>query len=398
MTNDSQQARFSRRDKPDFYRGKENTLNQKIMNYDRNRRVQNESLYFSRSLSSVNHTMPLACKNNFDMCKNKRRSRSEGFDQRSSRTSKDYESVNKDSWISRNSKILNEEGPKNELKPIWRLRTFNNWAKSYLLLQGVSKFPGNSLIGLDLGCCQGGDLKKWFHCRIEHLYLVENNTSAMSECKRRYSCLKKSWINFYDAFFIEEDFTVHTLRIPEVADVISSQMAIHRAFESREKAERMAWNISQTLKCGGSLVISLTNAAKIIESLRKTPGWKCFGNSVYQVKVPKPLPKNKDIPDFGFRFEFSVGPNTFEEYLVQLPVLKKVMAKYGLILEEKKSFLEMYFSARRFPEQVRCMQKMGVVRWGHSKKDKKRVYLTMSDDEREAASLYDALIFKKVFK
>ena len=129
----------------------------------------------------------------------------------------------------------------------------------------------NSLIGLDLGCRQGGDLKKWFHCRIEHLYLIENDSSAMFECRRRSNNLKYSWSNFYNASFIQDYFTIKELKISRVVDVISSQMSIHRAFESKEKAEKMARNVSQTLKNGGYLVVSLTNASKILESLRKTP-------------------------------------------------------------------------------------------------------------------------------
>lgn len=391
MLKNSNQSRLSRKDLQSLH--KESIEKESAFKFPAKVFGEFNSPFFSRSLSNFNRKNTIT-KYIVDGNKGKRRSRSEGCDKNYSF----WSSVGRNTWSIKYPKFFKEDNEIHELKPIWHLRAFNNWAKSSLMLQGVVKFRDNLLIGLDLGCGQGGDLKKWFHCGIKHLYLVESNFTAMMECRRRYIPLRRSWSNFYDATFLQKDFTSEILNIPKVVDVISSQMSIHKAFESKAKAERMAYNVAQSLKCGGSFVVSLTNANKIIDYLRNSPEGKLFGNSIYQVHLLKPLPKTKDIPEFGVRFEFNVGSNKFEEFLVQVPVLEKVMAKHGLILEEQKSFLEMYFSARRNPELVKCMQKMGVVRWGYCKKDKKKVYLTMSAEEREAASLYQALIFRKVFK
>ena len=244
---------------------------------------------------------------------------------------------------------------------IRHLRMFNNWAKSYLMLKGISHYPNvQTIIGLDLGCSKGTDLKKWHHCRMDHLYLVENDPSAMQECRNRYIYLRNTWQNFYKASFIMTDMWSEGLSIPKVIDMVSCQMALHKAFESRSKAENLARNISNSLKYGGIFVASLTCSTKILDSLKDSSSESSFGNSVFQIKLQEPLPTS--IPEFGLKFQFVVGQNLFEEYLVQKSVLEQVMAKYGLVLEEEETFLDIYFAARRSPDQILCMHKMGVIR------------------------------------
>ncbi len=174
-------------------------------------------------------------------------------------------------------------------------------------------------------------------------------------------------------------------------------MVMHKAFESRSKAENMARNISNCLKCGGIFVASMTCASKILKALEKSSNKVSFGNSVFRVEVSKPIPKT--VPDFGVKFDFTVGQNKFEEYLVQHSVLDQIMAKYGLVLEARETFFDLYFRARRIQNQIDYMRKMGVIRCGREITDNyNKVYLTMSNAECQAASLYEAVIFKKLFK
>ena len=276
---------------------------------------------------------------------------------------------------------------------IKHLRIFNNWAKGYIMLKGiVSENSKQPIVGLDLGCSKGSELKKWHHCNVKHLYLVENDPAAIQECRYRYLSLRKKWPNFYRATFIKENMWAEKLSIPTAVDMVSSQMSLHKAFESRSTAENLAKNISDSLKCGGTFVASLTCSSKIIEGLRNCSNLSSFGNSVFQIKLLKPLPEK--VPEFGFKFQFEVGNHSFEEYLIQEFVLEQVMAKYGLVLIKRMTFLDLYLTARRNPEEMESMFKMGIIR-GSREKNSKKVYLTMSDGERQAAALFESVVFRK---
>ena len=283
---------------------------------------------------------------------------------------------------------------KQEDEKISQLRTFNNWAKSYLMLKGIAKdSTKQTIIGLDLGCSKGSDLKKWHHCNVEHLYLVENDPTSIQECRSRYSHLQKTWQNFYSATFIKEDMWAEKLSIPKTVDMVSCQMSLHKAFESRTKAENLAKNISDSLKIGGTFVASLTCSSKIMEHLQNCPkNSTVFGNSVFQIKLLEPIPEK--VPEFGYKFQFVVGKSSFEEHLVQEFVLEQVMAKYGLILKTRKTFFDMYLIARKNPDEIKSMFKMGIIRESREKRSHK-VYLTMSEGEREAATFFESVVFTK---
>ncbi len=133
----------------------------------------------TKSLNNVHEATLKVVRNNTEK-KHKRRSR---LAENEAETSWRFHTSNNFS-ISTYEKETRRKYVDKKYDRIWRLRTFNNWAKSYIMLKGVpnESLKPRSIIGLDLGCSRGRDLKKWHHCNIDHLYLVENDPSEMQEC------------------------------------------------------------------------------------------------------------------------------------------------------------------------------------------------------------------------
>ncbi len=51
--------------------------------------------------------------------------------------------------------------------------------------------PFNSLVGLDLCCGKGGDLRKWEKTRMmKHVVFVDIAEESVNRCKRRYEIMK----------------------------------------------------------------------------------------------------------------------------------------------------------------------------------------------------------------
>jgi len=72
------------------------------------------------------------------------------------------------------------------------LRKYNNWAKSMNFNDAMENlkragYTFNSLIGLDLCCGKGGDLRKWEKSRMmKHVVFVDIAEVSLENCKERY--------------------------------------------------------------------------------------------------------------------------------------------------------------------------------------------------------------------
>ena len=128
---------------------------------------------------------------------------------------------------------------------IIQLRKINNWIKSVL----ISQFCHQKSIVLDIGAGKGGDLNKWNFQRISELVHVDHAIGSIQDCQTRYNeGVQKNKFNFKltlicaDAFgrLLSDSFDQNLY-----FDIVSSQFALHYAFETEERVNAMLKNVTE---------------------------------------------------------------------------------------------------------------------------------------------------------
>lgn len=77
---------------------------------------------------------------------------------------------------------------------IFHMRNFNNWIKSMLINEYITKIRDSSKLGaplrvLDMCCGKGGDLYKWEKAHITHLICTDIAAVSVEQCEDRYRVL-----------------------------------------------------------------------------------------------------------------------------------------------------------------------------------------------------------------
>ena len=103
-------------------------------------------------------------------------------------------------WIADNHQLLllcrlEEKGVSHRKESrIYHMRNLNNWIKSMLIQDYVSKLANSGsldcLTVLDLGCGKGGDLLKWDKSRAKHVVGLDIADTSIEQCKQRYEIMK----------------------------------------------------------------------------------------------------------------------------------------------------------------------------------------------------------------
>lgn len=314
---------------------------------------------------------------------------------------------------------------------IFYLRNFNNWIKSMLINEYLSKIwqkhqRGSPLRVLDMCCGKGGDLLKWRRGNITHLICADIASTSVEQCENRYKELQtrnRSDLGFgpvFTAEFISADCTKVRLRErykdPSVElDMVNCQFAFHYCFESLPQAECMIRNAAECLRIGGFFIGTIPDAYEVMYRLQKS-GKTSFGNEIYFVDFEGRVPP---FPLFGTKYNFHLeGVVDCPEFLVHFPTFVKLAEKYGLKLVAKERFGEFY--SRHKPEGKSLLQKMQALEtyppfhdapllgtdpddYEHAqqymqKSTGHRKVGTLSKSEWEAASLYLVFAFEKVKK
>lgn len=310
---------------------------------------------------------------------------------------------------------------------IFHLRNFNNWIKSVVISEYLEKIKRRKRVSddinvLDLACGKGGDLLKWQKGKVDHVIMADIADVSIDHCKERYARLQKESRNsryHRDRLFTSEMFAVDCTkeRLNELyrrkdikLDMTSCQFAFHYSFESYEQADLMLKNCCENLRVGGYFVGTTPDAQKLVKHIKACKA-DSFGNSVYNIK-----PEDKEnFPLFGSKYMFYLeGVVDCPEFIVYLPLLEKMAAKYNMKLVWKKNFHDIFKEYER--EHSALLSKMNALEQypassgqqaGGSesqykaakdhvdKKGSKRVG-TLSADEWEVAGLYIAFAFEKV--
>ncbi|KAF8232361.1 guanine-N(7)-methyltransferase [Tricholoma matsutake] len=311
--------------------------------------------------------------------------------------------------------------------PIIGLKNFNNWVKSVLITRFahsvLTKSKARAVNGsdgfrsrrdgmnggkvLDMGCGKGGDMTKWAKARVREFFGVDIAAISVEQARSRWESLHRPK---FTATFAALDCYTHPLTqafrpdqlgvdptykdnnsihlTGEPFDVVSMQFCMHYAFETREKAQCMLENVSRYLRKGGVFIGTIPNADFLLEHLDAVPADASdlsFGNSVYKIRFDE----REERPIFGDRYWFSLedAVENVPEYVVRWDNFVRMAEEYGLSVEYKEEFHQVFEEHREHSEFGPLMVRMKVVdSEGES---------AMDEDQWEAANLYIAFAFRK---
>jgi len=293
---------------------------------------------------------------------------------------------------------------------IVHLRRLNNWIKSVLFSKYVKR--GHSV--LDLCAGKGGDLLKWRSIGIAEVHFFDCAIALVRLAVDRYNKMVSDWesdrhkrtlysANFYAADCFQADLD-EILEEDVVFDIVSSQFAIHYAFESEARVRALLHNISCRLRKGGFFIATTIDANRLVRRWREHPvtggahgDEHSFGNRKYSVKfvaestgfTRHSLAKKLLHPEepFGIKYYFNLDDAIEQcpEFLVHIPTLSRIAEEYGLSLESETNFH--HFFVKEFDKQGnrKLLTRMGVL----NEKG------TIPVEDWEIASLYVILVFRK---
>lgn len=323
------------------------------------------------------------------------------------------------------------------------MRNFNNWLKSMLINEYVSKVkrskprpsdrhddryhkdltdPDQSFTVLDIGCGKGGDLLKWSKARVDHFVGVDIAQTSVEQAEKRYQENKrKSGGRIFSADIFTADCTKVDLESlygdkKMTFDIVSCQFAFHYCFESIEQADCMLKNITNRLRPGGYFVGTTTDANDIVARSRASKA----SNSVYSISFDPPLTDEEPPPIFGAKYNFHLeGVVDCPEFLVHFPTLVELAEKHGLMLICQRRF-DSYFNSWKDSEvggpllrHMKCMENYDKhsnrlvggdpqgPQYEHARQfldshPEARSVGTLTKDEWEAITLYLVFAFKKL--
>uniref|UniRef100_A0AC35U015 mRNA cap guanine-N7 methyltransferase n=1 Tax=Rhabditophanes sp. KR3021 TaxID=114890 RepID=A0AC35U015_9BILA len=323
---------------------------------------------------------------------------------------------------------------------IYHLRNFNNFIKSSVIQEFVSKLKEESFEGkfLDLCCGKGGDLKKWKMAGAKSVVMTDIAEVSLTQCVQRYQETEGKNRNprypTFEISVIHADSSLVRLNdfIPEEKkpfDLASCQFALHYAFETEAKARQMIQNATENLKEGGYFVGTIPNANLILSLLRKEKKL-FFENKVCKVTYlgeetnMKSEEENlKDlmetnIPLFGSKIDWRLDDVVnCPEYLVHIPLLTKLMEECGMELVYCKRFDDAltYYSevsgeSKHLMERIKVWEKYPCrshekqlhddeeyegAKAEYDKADNRRFFGTMGKCEWEIVSMYMVFAYRK---
>lgn len=254
---------------------------------------------------------------------------------------------------------LEEKGRAERSKSrIFHMRNFNNWIKSVLINEFLTKVKQSNKLGeplrvLDMCCGKGGDLLKWEKSGITHLICTDIAEVSIQQCEERYTSMaERSKRNKFGKLFTAEffacDSTLDRLREkykdPSIElNLVSCQFAFHYCFESLKQAECMIRNAAECLRPGGYFIGTIPDANDIMKRQREADSGE-FGNDVYRITF---LSDTETPPLFGAKYNFELdGVVNCPEFLVYFPLLEKLATKFGLRLVLKERFDD-YFNRNK---------------------------------------------------
>ena len=260
-------------------------------------------------------------------------------------------------------------------------RNFHNWVKARLITQESKR--NDSLA--DFGSGKGGDIHKWnrIGLSVEGFDIVPENVAVANERLAQGKGKFKN-IRFHQADLSKDSvqkILMRSLGTKKDFDVITSFFGIHYFFDSKKSNNTFFKNVAQSLKTGGTLVITTFDGKKVHKLLEGTSDKsKTFKTDKFEIR--KEYDENKPfsaLPIYGNKIVVKILETELRsgiaEYLVKPSNLQKNAKSYGLKLEKSGLFSELYKIY---------------------KDEKKSNMIDLSDSEKQLSFLNRYYVFTKV--
>lgn len=265
------------------------------------------------------------------------------------------------------------------------LSIFNNWIKSCL----IAKFcPSQNATIFDCGCGKGGDIRKLSMKRPEHVIMADVSLGSLQENYNRYLGMNSQ---FQVTYIVGDCFSCNiTELLPDINFHFSQcQFALHYSFRTEELARNAIRNLCLPLHPGGHVVITTTDACRIVKEFMKKPDEPFLQNNLFKTERKFDL---NDIPMFGAEIIFDLAESVFStpEYLVHPQVIKALFKEFDMELVESKTFHQFYNEAinEEFGKDKKLYAQI------ISKRNEFEL-AEMTQEEWDIIDLYKYYIFKK---
>ncbi|KAI5968929.1 ABD1 [Candida theae] len=314
------------------------------------------------------------------------------------------------------------QGPRTS-SPIYKLRNFNNTIKYILLGNWAKHDPESSPLFsiLDLCCGKGGDLNKCEFLKIDQYIGIDISDLSVREAFDRYSRQKARFkprngaradnrYNYEACFATGDCFTQYVPDILEPnfpgiiektfpVDVVSTQFALHYAFESEDKVHTLLTNVSKSLRVGGRFIGTIPSSdfikSKIVDKQYyrdANTGKIKLGNGLYSATFDKEPPEDGVFrPPFGNRYSYWLkdAVDDVPEYVVPFEILRAICEEHNLVLKYKKNFIDIF--NQEIPRYFGKLNKNLID--GLRRSDGK---YGAEGEEKEAVGFYIGFVFEKV--
>jgi SAM-dependent methyltransferase len=272
-------------------------------------------------------------------------------------------------------------------------RAFHNFIKSQYLYNYCSITQDNKLDILDIGIGQGGDLNKYYHCRVKSITGLDVDAeglfSAGSESAiGRLMNLRRTTPNFPPTDLVHASFSINLMKpdlqfsgLPNMTeqnkkviskinarkyDIISAMFSLHYMFKDDETVNNMISNFS-LLKPGGYFLACLFDGSLLHQKFNTNKTNSPTGQSIIEEHYTtesgdkqllfniKPLYDiaTKDINKNGLGISYFISTfmnadSEYVEYLVTPEHLINTLKRAKLELVETETFQNIYAMSKDF--------------------------------------------------
>lgn len=246
------------------------------------------------------------------------------------------------------------------------LRRFNNGVKRTL----IDNIKDKTVV-LDLACGHGQDIDKWFRSRATNRYLgIDGSSLSIKEADNRLKA-RTEWTPASAKFMVGDVFTNvdWVVFAEEFArgrgySAVSCQLALHYAFDTESNVKTFLYHVAELLQEGGQFVVSTIDSVTLLDVIRKyakgSNDMFVVNEKFFKIEVGVETwsqIENEDRtnalrPGVSYDFtQFPDDPNSRKstEYVVDPYYLETWALSYGLVLKEKRNFLEYPNSNKDLP-------------------------------------------------
>lgn len=188
-----------------------------------------------------------------------------------------------------------------EESPVYDLRALNNFVKAAL----INRYTPRGAVVIDLGGGRGGDLSKYSFAGASRVVITDISPNSLDVAENRYSQMASRNPRMFQLDLVEADSSDPGLieDLPQ-ADIVSAQFHLHYVFDTEERAAQTLKTISDALKPGGHLLLTIPNA-EYIQS-RLVDGR--MGNDLFSIRLT-------DVPN-EYTFSLADSIDNVNEYFI----------------------------------------------------------------------------------